>query len=129
MTTEIDLYLEYANRDLRAAEANQGMNFLHIAVSRGYYAMFYAASALLLSRGFTSRKHSGILSAFGEQFVKTGEMDKEFSQMLHNAFDARLDSDYDVAFKVNESVAIKIVEDAKRFVEAAEQILRTEDRP
>ena len=91
MTTEVDLYLEYARRDLKAAEANLNMEFLHISVSRAYYAMFYTANALLLSRGISVRKHEGVLSSFAENFVKTGRIDRKFSKMLHKAFDARLE--------------------------------------
>ncbi len=72
MTEECRLYLDYARRDLQAAESNLNLGFYHITISRAYYAMFYAASALLASKGITRSRHSGVLSAFGEQFVRTG---------------------------------------------------------
>jgi uncharacterized protein (UPF0332 family) len=42
------------------------------AVSRAYYAMFYVAEALLLSKHATFSKHSAVVSAFGKEFAKTG---------------------------------------------------------
>ncbi|MBI3401803.1 MAG: HEPN domain-containing protein [Acidobacteria bacterium] len=42
------------------------------ALARAYYAMFYAAEALLLDRGLRFRKHGAIHAAFGEQFIKKG---------------------------------------------------------
>lgn len=69
---DVRLYLERARVDLLAAESNIQQGFHSVAISRAYYAMFYAASALLASKGLSRSKHSGVHSAFGEQFVKAG---------------------------------------------------------
>ena len=86
--------------------------------------MFYAASALLTSKGIARSKHSGVHSAFGEQFVKTGLIEVEYAKMLANAFDSRIDSDYDVLFTTERALAEEVLEDARRFVDRAEQYLR-----
>jgi uncharacterized protein (UPF0332 family) len=41
------------------------------AVNRAYYAIFYAALAILLTKDLGSSKHSGVLSLFDREFVKT----------------------------------------------------------
>lgn len=46
-------------------------------VNRLYYACFYAVSGLLLSKGLSSAKHSGIRSLFHQNFVKPGLVDIE----------------------------------------------------
>lgn len=43
------------------AELALGNGYLHGTVNRLYYACFYAVSALLLTEGFSSSRHSGIL--------------------------------------------------------------------
>jgi len=48
---EIEEYLGLANEDLTAAQDNFRFGHLRAAVSRAYYAMFYAATALLGSKG------------------------------------------------------------------------------
>jgi uncharacterized protein (UPF0332 family) len=85
--------------------------------------MFYAASALLASKGIARSKHSGVHSAFGEHFVKTGLIEVEYAKMLANAFDSRIDSDYDVLYKTEQALAEEVLEDARRFVDRAEQYL------
>ncbi|RLA96856.1 MAG: hypothetical protein DRG83_16860 [Deltaproteobacteria bacterium] len=39
-------------------------------------------------------KHSGAISLFDKDYVKTGIFTKEFSRWLHEAFDLRQRSDY-----------------------------------
>ncbi len=126
MNAESRLYLEYARRDLRAARSNLNMGYFHVVVSRAYYAMLYAASALLSSKGITRSKHSGVLSAFGEYYVKTGLIEPEYAKMIGRAFDSRLDSDYDVVYQVDQSTAEEILRDAQRFVDRVEDYFARE---
>ena len=122
--TEIGLYLNRARQDLEAAESNLQMGFYSVAVARAYYAMFYAANALLTSKAISCKRHSGVFSAFGEHFVKTGLIETEYAKMLGHAFDSRLDSDYDMTFAVEKTLAEVILSDAERFVGRAAEYLR-----
>jgi len=70
--SEIRQYVTLASEDLAAARDNLCFGHLRAAVSRAYYAMFYATTALLGSRGLWRSKHQGLIAAFGEQFVKPG---------------------------------------------------------
>ena len=45
------------------------------AINRFYYAAFYAAKALLVTKGIDSSKHSGVIALFQQHFVKTGLLD------------------------------------------------------
>ena len=55
----------------------------------------------------------------------TGELPMDvFAKMLGHAFESRLDSDYDVLFTVEKSMAQDILYDARRFVDRAERYLR-----
>jgi uncharacterized protein (UPF0332 family) len=76
------------------------------------------ASALLTSKSISRRKHSGVISAFGEYFVKAGLIETEYAKMLGHAFDSRLDSDYDIAFSPDQPLAEKVLRDAQRFVDS-----------
>ena len=86
--------------------------------------MFYAASALLASKGISRSKHSGVISAFGEQFVKTGLIEVEYVKMLGRAFEARNDSDYDITFVSDRQLAERLSGEAQRFVSRAERYLQ-----
>lgn len=121
---DTQLYLDRAHQDLQAAESNLQQGFHGVAVTRAYYAMFYAASALLASKGISRSKHSGVHSAFGEHFIKTSLIETEYAKMLGHAFDSRLDSDYDITFTTERTLAEGVLHDAQRFVERAEKHLR-----
>ena len=124
MNEELDLYLDHAHRDLKAAKSNIEIGFNHVAVSRSYYAMFFAVSALLASQNIYRSKHSGVRSAFGEYFVKTGIIEKDYARIFGNAYDSRLGSDYDAVYTVDKETAEDMLEDAQRFVRRIEMYLK-----
>ncbi|MBI1876874.1 MAG: HEPN domain-containing protein, partial [Chloroflexi bacterium] len=93
---EIKLYIERAYAALQQSKDILDLGYHDVATSRAYYAMFYAATALLLSQGISRSKHSGVHSAFGQHFIKPGLIEPEYGRMLTNAFNVRLDSDYEI---------------------------------
>ena len=64
------------------------------SVNRSYYSMFYGILALINITGVSISKHTGVISHFDKEFVKTGIFSKEFSKSLHSAFELRQESDY-----------------------------------
>jgi uncharacterized protein (UPF0332 family) len=125
--SEIQLYLDRARQDLQAAQSNLDQGFYGVAISRAYYAMFYSASALLASQGISRSKHFGVISAFGEHFVKTGLIETDYAKMLGHAFNSRLGSDYNVTFSAEPALAMGILQDAHHFVDRVETYLRERD--
>ena len=121
---EIKLYLDRARQDLRAVEINIQNDLYNVAISRAYYAMFYAATALLRSKGVERNKHSEIVAAFGEHFVKPGLFEAKVSRMLIRAFESRNDTDYDVRFVVDAELAKSRLQDAQEFVAQIETHLK-----
>ena len=126
-SADVELYLDRAYQDLRAVQGVLGQGFYAIAISRAYYAMFYAASALLASKNISRSRHSGVVSAFSEYFVKTGLIEAEYARMLAHAFNARLGSDYDVTTSVDKVSAEAVIQDARRFVDRAATYLQQPD--
>jgi uncharacterized protein (UPF0332 family) len=63
-------------------------------INRSYYAMFYAAIALLQKIGKIPSKHAGVISLFDTEFVKKEIFPKELSRDFHRAFELRQVSDY-----------------------------------
>jgi uncharacterized protein (UPF0332 family) len=92
------------------------LGHLRVAVSRAYYAMFYAATAVLGSRGQWRSKHQGLIAAFGEFLVKPGLVESRYGRILHDAFEARLDSDYAPHPDLNEASARQLITNADDFV-------------
>ena len=93
------------------------------AASRAYYAMFYVAEAFLLSKGLAFSKHSAVHAAFGEHFVRTGEVPAELHRALIHGMELRLTGDYDYTKEVSPEEAVEQIGNAEHFLEAATRIL------
>jgi uncharacterized protein (UPF0332 family) len=94
------------------------------AVNRAYYAVFYAANALLATRHMERSKHSGVIAAFREHFVKTGLIEPEYSDWYGETLDARQRGDYTLDLVLDEARAQELIEQAERFADRVERYLR-----
>ena len=93
------------------------------AASRLYYSMFFVAEALLASRNMTFSSHRAVISAYGQYFTKTKEMDPKFHQALLNAFNQRQLGDYAVASGLTRADIDALLSDAQEFLKAAREKL------
>jgi uncharacterized protein (UPF0332 family) len=84
--------------------------------------MFYAAQALLLSRDIRRSKHSGVIAAFNEHFVKRGEISPKLFSLLRDGLDDRVESDYGLTVVTDEQAHAGIAA-AREFVESIESHL------
>lgn len=84
--------------------------------------MFYAAQACLASKSIESRTHRGVIQLFSQHFIQTGELPKDFSQLLRETYTLRQVSDYDDD-EVTDEQATSVLEAARSFVNRAEQLL------
>ncbi len=124
---QIQAYLDHAHEALDAAALTLNHGFYSVVINRAYYAIFYAASALLLTKGISRSKHSGVISAFRKHFVKSGLVEAEYSHLYGDVMDARVGSDYDVTFESDPETARERLDDARRFVgRAASYLFDTE---
>jgi uncharacterized protein (UPF0332 family) len=122
MTEEESLF-ERAKQSLRAARLLLQDNLPNIAASRGYYAMFYVAEALLLSRNLSFSKHSAVIAAYGKEFALTNDLDPKFHRYLIASLDTRQIGDYGVEENVSLSEVGQIITWAEEFLEAAKAYL------
>lgn len=86
--------LKEADETLREARLLLDQSAFRGCINRSYYAMFYALLGLLATKGLGTSKHSGLISLFDREFVKTGIFSKDLSKSLHRAFDERQANDY-----------------------------------
>jgi uncharacterized protein (UPF0332 family) len=121
---EIMDFIEKAERFLRTAEHALNMQDYDSSVSRSYYAMFFMAEAVLLTKGLTASSHKGVISLFGEHFVKTGIFERDLGKALNDAYDERLVGDYGVGFTINEEEAKDLLGTAKNFVKILKNYLK-----
>ena len=112
-----------AEEKLQAAAALLEQKFADDAISRAYYAMFHAASAVLLSEGITVESHSALKTMFGLHFIKAGLIDKKYGKSLSKLKDERENGDYDIFTSFEVEDAQDALEEATAFVEAMKGFL------
>ena len=119
MTDEQRGLLAMAGESLRAARLLAGQNLNRFAVSRAYYAMFYCAEAVLLSKGLTYSKYAGVIASFGKEFAKTEELPPELHRHLIEAAEMREDGDYDYAAVITDEECLQQLRRAEAFLRCA----------
>jgi len=120
----VEIYLDLAAEKLDVARELLDLSRFDDTVSKAYYVMFYAAKAALLTAGVVDvHRHTGVISFFGKQFVKTGKVDRRYSKILSNALDARLDADYDPKRRAIREDAEQAIADAEVFLAKAREIV------
>ena len=125
LQTSANLRLEKAQECLRDAERNIEDEAFANAANRSYYCYFHAMRALLITVGFSSKKHSGIISEFRRLYIKTKVFPVEFSDMVKNAFIVRNNSDYEDFYVVSKEEVIQQAKNAKTFLKAIEEYIKT----
>ena len=121
---EITLMIAKARRYIASAETLRQQQDYDSAMSRLYYAMFYAAEALLLAQGHTFSSHRAVISAFGKILVKEGLIPKHLHQWLHEAFEKRQLSDYEFLTGIGEEEVTAMQPKAAQFIEQVKSLLR-----
>lgn len=115
---ELHIYMDYAAEDLAVARALLESRMARQSISRCYYAAFYAASALLLSRGIVRSKHSAVRAALHQEFVRSGLLPAALGSIFDVLQRERQSADYDMRFLPGEEVAEERITQTGDFVDA-----------
>jgi len=120
----IQFRMEKARQSLAAAKNCLDNGLMEIAASRIYYAVFYAATALLLTKGLSSSKHTGIITLLGREFVKTGLLEEKYGKFLSKMFDRRMAGDYQDFIKFEKAETVQWLNEANEFLDKAVELLK-----
>ena len=112
---------------MEAAERLTKDGDAEFAVGRAYYAMFYAAEALLNEQELRFRKHAGVHGAFAQHFVKSGLIDKKYHRWLVAAFSKRITGDYGLESDLTAEDAAVLISQALEFLMAAKRFLEMKE--
>ncbi len=124
---EVALYIENADESLSVAQLNLDNDFYAAAINRAYYyAIFYAANALLATRKLARSKHSGVLAAFRQTFIKPGLLAAELSEIYGQVLEDRHEGDYEIITATSQEDAVFDLQQARYFVAEVKTWLRQE---
>ena len=93
------------------------------SINRSYYAIFHSIRAVNALEGFDSKKHSGVIAFFFQNFVKTKIFDTKCSKWIEQAFRIRNTADYEDFYIVSKSEAETQLQNATMFLELTEKYL------
>jgi uncharacterized protein (UPF0332 family) len=116
--------LARSRQEIEAARLLAGGGFAVQAISRAYYAAFYAAERALATLGESRSKRSGVISTFGRRVIREGGLDEEAGRVLRSLFEQRNSADYDEA-PASVDDAERAIGDAERFVNSVESWLES----
>ena len=116
--------IEQAKECLITAEATVDIS-LKTAANRSYYCIFHSMRAVLAIDGFDSKKHSGVISYFRLNYIKSGKFDESFSDIIGNAFSIRNNSDYVDFFILQKGDVTTQIANAKRLLGAVEDYINS----
>ncbi len=122
MRQDVQRHIESAEIFLRESEYLLSGGFFRGTVGRAYYAMFHAATAVLLHKSIERSSHRGIISAFGRFITKPGLADPKFHRYLVETFTLRNECDYLAPYEAEESQARATLDRAKEFVDICKQL-------
>lgn len=122
MREDVRQYFEHAAECIEDGRVLLENGRFSACLNRAYYAMFDAATAILLSKDIKRRSHHGVLSAFGEAFARSGSVDPELYRCFREAFERRQRSDYEAVVEVDAETARRMLERAVDFIDACRKL-------
>ena len=97
------------------------------AANRVYYAIYHAIRSVIALDGVEFVKHSGNISYFRKEYIKTGIFDVELSDIITKAFTIRSGSDYDDFYIVSKDDTSKQIENATLFYNQIKHYLENKE--
>ena len=110
---------------MQDSESTLAMGMFDTAANRSYYAIFHTIRALLALSGKDFKKHSGVISCFQMEYIKTGLFSKEMSNIAKSAFSLRQESDYEDFYVISKDEVRKQVEEANLFYNKIKEFIET----
>jgi uncharacterized protein (UPF0332 family) len=119
----IKAMLSKAREKLKTARIDFDNERYDDSVSRSYYAVFHAISAVLLSKGLHFSSHSQTIGAFNKEFIKSKEFSASFTKIIEKLFNGRQIGDYDIESCLDADIAKEDLEEAGKIIDACETYL------
>lgn len=96
------------------------------AMSRLYYAAFYALNALLSINGFNPKTPSGTKSIFNKEFILNGKIESHFSDFYSFLMAKRFEADYDDFVFIDEKKIQSVLVETEEFVAMINAMIKME---
>jgi len=119
----VALELEKSKRFFSEVAQLVNLKFWDTTINRLYYAVFHAASALLINKGIEVKTHKGVFLMLGEHFVKNGVLTMDEAKFYARLQNLRERGDYNCSYNATEEDVLKLIEPSSNFIKKVEQII------
>lgn len=87
-----------------------------LAANRFYYACFHVIQALFIADDLSAHTHSGMISRFGQNYIKTGILPIESGRFVARLFQLRQRADYNFTYEITENDVADLYDPAKSLI-------------
>lgn len=115
--------MEQAEQCLESAKLLLEADDIKGAANRSYYGIFHAIRAVLALEGKDFAKHSGVISFFRQNYIKTGILDVSLSDIITDAFQVRTECNYNDYYIISKAEVEEQVQNAERFIKTISDYL------
>lgn len=126
-TEEIQAIVAYrkekAYATLKEVDDMVATSHWNLAIQRMYYACFYMASALLVSKGLNVHTHNGVIGQLGLHFVSKGLLTKEEGRLYSRLLQNRITGDYNDFFDFTSEDVLPFLEPTRKLLIALEKLI------
>ncbi len=109
--------IENAQKTLSEVESHRENGFYNTAVNRMYYACYYAATAMLISKCIEVKSHDGVRLNLGKHIVMEGHLSPELGRFYSRLFSKRSTGDYDDFINHTLETVDELLPQARKFIE------------
>ena len=93
-------------------------------LNRIYYGIFYIISALGIKYKYTTSKHSQLIGWFNKNFVRNNKVERKIGKIIYNAFEQRMESDYNPIAKFCYEEVVEAMENMKEVIFVIEKLIK-----
>lgn len=122
----ISYRLEKSHETLKEADYLIAGGYYSTAVSRLYYACYYAVAALMIKNHIVAQTHAGIKSMLSLHFVRPGKINIQLAKDFFRLFDLRHNNDYDDFTFCDEDTIKDLRPKSEIFITAIENIIKND---
>ena len=123
-TAIVDYRLEKAESALKDAHFLEDNKRYNLAANRLYYALYYAASALLICKGIPTKTHAGLITQISLHLVKPGILSVEDGKLLKVMFELRQEGDYEDFIEIEKEDIEEYTPKVKALVEKLKHLIK-----
>jgi uncharacterized protein (UPF0332 family) len=119
----IEQELKQSALAMQAARALRDLGLYNDALSRLYYGVFHATTALLLTEGVEPRRHRAIAGLLGAHFIPSGALRAEDMATVNRIQGYRDLADYERTWEANAGIAEPAFTEAERLIARIRELI------